>query len=68
MRKKVTVVVCDRCGADIPDGEGARVSVNYNDRRKGRVIADYCDTHASELPGTRQKAHGRKSAAELAAA
>lgn len=68
MKKKITVVVCDVCGADIPDGTGASVKTSFNDRRKGRIVADYCDAHANELPGQRQKAHGRKSAAELAAA
>ena len=68
MRKKITVLVCDKCGADIPDGTGASVKVNFNDRRQGRLVADYCDTDAAELAGQRQKAHGRKSNAELAAA
>lgn len=59
MKKKITVVVCDSCGADIPEGTGASMTLNFADRRKGRQVADLCDAHAGELPGTHQKARGR---------
>jgi len=65
MKKKVTLIVCDNCGAEVADGSGATVNVKFTDRRKGRIVADNCEKCADVIQGQRQKAHGRAPAAAV---
>lgn len=58
MRK--TVLACDQCGAEIPDGKGATLKVAFTDARRGNRQADLCDACANELPGQQVARRGRK--------
>ena len=35
-----TVLVCDKCGAEVEEGKGAVMRVTFNDARRGAKAAD----------------------------
>ncbi len=37
-----TVLVCDNCGAEVGEGKGATLRLNYTDARRGSKQADLC--------------------------
>jgi len=55
-----TVLVCDACAAEIDDGTGATLRLNWDDARKGSKQADLCVTCASAIPGNSVARRGRK--------
>lgn len=55
-----TVLVCDSCNAEIDDGKGATLRVNFSDARRGAKQADLCDTCATALPGASVARRGRR--------
>ena len=55
-----TVLVCDSCGAEVGDGKGAVMRVNYTDARRGSKQADLCDNCAGNLAGTAVARRGRR--------
>jgi len=57
-----TVRVSDLSGAEIPDGEGATVRINFADARKGSAVLDVTNAEGEELAakGRRQARRGRK--------
>jgi hypothetical protein len=60
------MLVCDKCGAEVDNGSGALMRINYTDARRGSKQADLCDNCAGELPGEKVSRRGRKPA-QLAA-
>ena len=57
---KKTVLVCDKCGAEVAEGKGAALRVTYTDARRGSKQADLCDGCAGGLPGQAVARRGRK--------
>jgi hypothetical protein len=61
-----TVLVSDLSGAEITDGKGATVTINFRDARKGTIVLDVTDSEAEEMgrKGRRQARRGRRPKAE----
>ena len=55
-----TVLVCDKCGAEVEEGKGAVMRVTWTDARKGARQADLCDSCAGGMPGQNVARRGRK--------
>ena len=55
-----TIIVCDGCGAEIGEGKGASLRLNYADARRGAKQADLCDACAAKMPGHAAARRGRK--------
>lgn len=47
-------------GSEIPEGKGARVTIKFNDLRKGVKELDLTDEEADRLGGRSAKRRGRK--------
>jgi hypothetical protein len=64
-----TVLVSDLSGAEITDGKGATVTINFKDARKGTIVLDVTDSEAEEMgqKGRRQARRGRRPKAAPAA-
>jgi len=58
-----TILVCDKCGSEVEDGEGAVMRLNFRDARRGAKAADLCDTCAAAEPGNSVARRGRRPAA-----
>jgi len=63
-----TVLVCDKCGAEVGESRGASLRVTYTDARRGSKVADLCDGCAGEMPGRVAARRGRRPRAAAAAA
>lgn len=61
-----TVMVSDQSGAEIQEGKGARVTIRFNDARKGAKELDLTDEEAEKLGGRSVKRRGRKPASAAA--
>jgi hypothetical protein len=55
-----TVLVCDKCGAEVEEGKGAVMRVTFTDARRGAKAADLCDSCAGGMPGAAVARRGRK--------
>jgi hypothetical protein len=55
-----TVLVCDNCGAEVGEGKGATLRLNYTDARRGSKQADLCDNCAGQMPGRAAARRGRR--------
>jgi hypothetical protein len=57
-----TVLVSDLSGAEIADGKGATVTINFRDARKGTIVLDVTDSEGEQMgrQGRRQARRGRK--------
>jgi hypothetical protein len=57
-----TLLVSDLSGAEIQDGKGATVTINFRDARKGTIVLDVTDSEAEEMgrKGRRQARRGRR--------
>ncbi len=55
-----TVLVCDKCGAEVGDGKGAVMRITFSDARRGAKAADLCDACAGAMPGNAVARRGRK--------
>ena len=62
-----TVLVCDKCSKEVPEGKGATMRLNYSDARRGAKQADLCDDCATELPGAPAARRGRRPKSAAAA-
>jgi len=63
-----TVLVCDKCQAEVAENTGAAVRVTYTDSRRGAKAADLCKDCAEEMPGHPTARRGRRPKAAAAAA
>jgi hypothetical protein len=55
-----TILVCDKCGAEVEEGKGAAMRVTYTDARRGSKQADLCDNCSAGMPGRQVARRGRK--------
>src|ERR687896_542546 len=55
-----TILVCDNCGAEVSEGKGAVMRINYVDARRGSRQADLCDSCATKMPGRAAARVGRE--------
>ncbi len=55
-----TILVCDKCSSEVPDGRGAVMRLNYTDARRGSKQADLCDDCAGGMPGKSVARRGRR--------
>jgi ribosomal protein S26 len=55
-----TILVCDKCGAEVPEGKGAVMRINFADARRASKQADLCDSCATEMPGVPVARRGRR--------
>jgi hypothetical protein len=55
-----SVVTSDQSGIEIPEGTGARVTIRFNDQRKGVRVLDLTDQEAEKLGGRMGKSRGRR--------
>lgn len=61
-----TILVCDNCGAEVSEGKGAVMRINYVDARRGSRQADLCDSCATKMPGRAAARRGRRPKAAAA--
>jgi hypothetical protein len=59
---KRTIFVSDLSGDEIQDGKAARITINFQDARKGAYVLDVTEEEAEELgkKGSKQARRGRK--------
>jgi hypothetical protein len=62
-----TVLVCDNCGREVDEAQGAALRVTYSDARRGSKVADLCDECAGKMPGRAAARRGRRPKAQSAA-
>jgi hypothetical protein len=57
-----TVLVSDLSGEEIQEGKGARITINFDDARKGTIVIDATAEEAEEIgkKGRRQSRRGRR--------
>jgi len=55
-----TILVCDKCGAEVDESRGAVMRINYTDARRGSKQADLCDNCAAGMPGKAVARRGRR--------
>lgn len=55
-----TVMVSDQSGKEIAEGKGAKVTIKFNDLRRGTRELDLTDEEAEKLGGRNVKRRGRK--------
>ena len=57
-----TIIVSDLSGDAIQDGKGARITINFDDARKGTIVIDASAEEAEEIgkQGRRQARRGRR--------
>ena len=55
-----TVLVCDSCGKEVEEAQGAVLRVTYSDARRGSKVADLCDECAGKMPGRAAARRGRR--------
>src|SRR3954451_2403336 len=57
-----TVFVSDLSGNEIQDGKAAKISISFQDARKGTYVLDVTETEAEELgrKGSKQARRGRR--------
>jgi hypothetical protein len=61
-----TIVVSDLSGDAIHEGKGARITINFDDARKGTIVIDATAEEAEEIgkKGRRQARRGRRPKTE----
>lgn len=64
-----TILVCDKCGREVDESQGAVMRLTWSDARRGAKEADLCGDCAGEMPGRQVARRGRrpKNAAEAPA-
>ena len=55
-----TILVCDNCGKEVDESQGAVLRVTYTDARRGSKAADLCDECAGKMPGRAVARRGRR--------
>ena len=59
-----TILVCDNCGKEVDESQGATLRVTYSDARRGSKAADLCDECAGKMPGRPVARRGRRPKAQ----
>jgi hypothetical protein len=55
-----TILVCDNCGKEVDESQGAVLRVTYTDARRGSKAADLCEECAGKMPGRAVARRGRR--------
>lgn len=55
-----TILVCDNCGAEIAEGKGSVMRINFVDARRASKQADLCEGCAVNMPGVAVARRGRR--------
>jgi hypothetical protein len=57
-----TILVSDLSGKEVNERDGARVTISYNDARRGQIVLDVNASEVADLAakGTQQKRRGRR--------
>jgi hypothetical protein len=55
-----TILVCDNCGKEVDESQGAVLRVTFTDARRGSKAADLCDDCATKMPGRAVARRGRR--------
>jgi hypothetical protein len=55
-----TILVCDNCGKEVDESQGAVLRVTFTDARRGSKAADLCDECAGKMPGRAVARRGRR--------
>jgi hypothetical protein len=66
MMAKKTIFVSDLSGEEIEEGKGARITVNFDDARRGSYVLDVSAEEGAELgrKGRQQARRGRRPKAQ----
>jgi hypothetical protein len=55
-----TILVCDNCGKEVDEAQGAVMRITYSDARRGAKQADLCGDCAGNMPGQPAARRGRR--------
>ncbi len=55
-----TILVCDNCGKEVDEAQGAVMRLSWSDARRGAKEADLCGDCASTMPGRQVARRGRR--------
>jgi ribosomal protein S26 len=61
-----TVLVCDNCGKEVAEGNGATMRLIFTVSRRGEKQADLCVNCAGQMPGHSAARRGRRPKAATA--
>ena len=61
-----TILVCDNCGKEVDESQGAMLRVTFSDARRGSKAADLCDDCAGKMPGRAVARRRRRPKAQSA--
>ena len=62
-----TILVCDNCGKEVDEQNGAVMRITYSDARRGAKQADLCGECAGSMPGQPAARRGRRPKSAQAA-
>jgi hypothetical protein len=62
-----TILVCDNCGKEVDEANGAVLRITYSDARRGAKQADLYDDCAGKMPGQAAARRGRRPKSAAAA-
>jgi hypothetical protein len=63
-----TILVCDNCGKEVDEAQGATMRLSWSDARRGAKEADLCGECASNMPGRQVARRGRRPKSATGAA
>jgi hypothetical protein len=68
-RETVVTVVSDISGKSVPEGQGARIEITYDDAKKNKYVLDVTAAEANDLAkkGTEVKRRGRRPGTKVKA-
>lgn len=55
-----TILVCDKCGKEVDEAQGAVMRLTWSDARRGAKEADLCGECAGGMPGRQVARRGRR--------
>ena len=55
-----TILVCDNCGKEVDEAQGATMRLSWSDARRGAKEADLCADCAQDMPGRQVARRGRR--------
>ena len=62
-----TILVCDNCGKEVDEAQGAVMRLSWSDARRGAKGADLCGECAGSMPGRQVARRGRRPKSASAA-
>jgi len=55
-----TILVCDNCGKEVDEAQGAVMRLRWSDARRGAKEADLCGDCDTNMPGRQVARRGRR--------